>query len=253
MAVHFIHVSKTGGTALRYALRQARTNAEGKLSSPYGPVWAYRHKFRFCDVPKGDKAVFALRDPASRFVSGFYSRLRKGAPRHMREWSEEERRSFEWFRTPQALADALAEPPGETRERAEFALRSIGHLRRPMSFWTGTPSYLRRHLDRVLYVARQETLDDDWERLKELLGLPPEQMLPRDELTAHRTTYTDDRELSEAGKRALRAWYADDYEVLEIGEAVRNGRVPSPGSRLGRLALSARGTPLFKVGRLEHS
>lgn len=253
MAVHFIHVSKTGGTALRYAVRQARTNGEGRLSSPYGPVWAHNHKFHLRDVPRGDKAVLALRDPASRFVSGFYSRLRKGAPRHLREWSEEERRSFEWFRTPQELADALAEPSGEARERAEFALRSIGHLRRPMSFWTGTPSFLRRRLDRVLYVARQETLDEDWETLKELLGLPRDQMLPRDELTAHRTTYPGRRELSEAGKRALRAWYADDYEILEIGEDVRQGRVPSPGSRLGRLTVSARRSPLFGVRRLEHS
>lgn len=228
MAVHFIHVSKAGGTALRHAIRSARVNAGGQLLSPWGEVWGHDHRFRLSDVGPEHKAVIPLRDPVSRFLSGFYSRLRKGAPRHSIEWTDEERRSFEVFPTPQALADALAEPAGARREQAEFAMKSIGHLKRPMTEWTGTPDYLARHIDRVLYVARQETLDEDWEALKELLDLPRDQQLPTDDVTAHRTTYAGSREISEQGVRALRAWYADDYELLEIGERVRAATAPGP-------------------------
>lgn len=228
MAVHFLHVSKAGGTAIRYALREERQRTGGPISTPWGPLRSrHRHSFRLCDVPPGDLAFFVLRDPVARFVSGFYSRLRKGAPRYVREWDPEERVAFERFATPRALADALAEPGGEPRQRAELAMESIRHLRRRLTLWTGSPSYLRQNLDRVLYIARQETLDDDWERLKELLGLPPGLELPRDDVTAHRTPYAGDRTLSDEGIAALRAWYADDYEVLEIAEEFRRRALPS--------------------------
>ena len=221
MAVHFIHVSKAGGTALRHAIRAARVKAGGQLVSPWGDVWGHDHRFRFSDIAADDKAVIPLRDPVSRFLSGFYSRFRKGAPRHCIEWTADERTSFELFPTPQTLADALAEPEGSLREQAVFAMGAIGHVKYSMTHWTGTPDYVRKHVERVLYVLRQETLDDDWEALKELLDLPRDQKLPSDAVTAHRTTYPGSREISAEGVRALRAWYADDYELLEIGERVR--------------------------------
>jgi hypothetical protein len=237
MAVHFIHVSKAGGTALRFAIRSARTRAGGRLTSPWGDVWGHDHRFRFSDVRNDHKAVFALRDPLSRFLSGYYSRLRKGAPRYFIEWTDGEAKAFEWFPTPQALADALAEPSGEARRRAEFAMNAIAHVRRPMTHWIGKPSYLRKRLDKVLYVARQETLDEDWEKLKELLDIARGQMLPKEDVYAHRTAYTaqDDRTLSDNAVEALREWYADDYELLDIAEDIRNGRAEPRAPALERL------------------
>ena len=190
-------------------------------------------------------AIFTLRDPISRFLSGFCSRQRKGMPRHFREWSDAERTSFEWFSTPQDLADALAEPSGETRERAEYAMRSIAHIRRRLTTWTGKPAYLLRHLDKVLYIARQETLDEDWERLTELLELPRGAPLPQDDIAAHRTFYPYDLTLSDRGVAALRTWFAGDYEVLRIAEHVRQGLAP-PRSRsaIGSGRCSARAAPL---------
>jgi Sulfotransferase family len=209
--------------------------AGGKLESPWGEVWGHDHRFRFADVDADHKAVIPLRDPVARFLSGFYSRLRKGAPRHLVEWTDEERRSFESFPTPQALADALAQPSGRLREQAELAMRSIGHLKYPMTHWTGTPDYVAANIDRVLYVARQETLDEDWEALKEILDLPRDQQLPTDAVTAHRTDYAGSRDISADGIRALRAWYADDYELLEIGERVRRESGVSPAASARRL------------------
>jgi hypothetical protein len=232
MAVHFIHVSKAGGTALRHAIRVARVNAGGSLPTPWGEVWGHDHRFRFENVEDDDFVVIPLRDPVSRFVSGFYSRLRRGAPRFSIEWTRGERQAFEWFPTPQALADALSEPSGELRQRAEVAMKSIAHVNRPMTRWTGKPDYVRKRLGNVLYVARQETLAADWEALKELLDLPRDLMLPEDDLLAHRTVYTaeDDRAISERGTIALREWYAEDCELLDLGEEFRQrGTRPPPG------------------------
>jgi hypothetical protein len=243
MAVHILHVSKTGGTAVRDAVRAERQAGGGRLLSPWGPIRIHPHGFRLRHVPKGDVAILTLRDPISRFLSGFCSRQRKGAPRHLREWSDAERLSFEWFSTPQELADALAEPPGTARHRAEFAMNSIAHLRRRLIAWTGRPAYLLRHLDKVLYVARQETLDDDWERLQELLELPREVVLPHDFVAAHKTIYPYDLALSDMGTAALREWYAEDYEVLRIAEHVRQGIA------LPRVPLRARLRSLLGEGR----
>jgi hypothetical protein len=243
MAVHILHVSKTGGTAVRAAVRESRQAAGGALFSPWGPVWAYSHGFRLRHVPKDDVAILTLRDPLSRFLSGFCSRQRKGAPRHLREWSDAERLSFEWFSTPQELADALAEPPGTARHRAEFAMNSIAHLRRRLIAWTGRPAYMLRHLDKVLYIARQETLDDDWKRLQELLELPGEVVLPHDFVAAHKTIYPCDLALSDKGTAALREWYAEDYEVLRIAEHLRQGIA------LPRVPLRARLRSLLGEGR----
>ena len=77
MAVNFLHVGKTGGTAVKWALRRA-----GLPDTPYGPVRVHRHTFRMRDVPPEDHVIFFVRDPIARFMSGFYSRLNKGQPRY---------------------------------------------------------------------------------------------------------------------------------------------------------------------------
>jgi hypothetical protein len=217
-------------------MRAARVKAGGKLVTPWGKVEGHDHGFRLSDVRGDDKAVFAVRDPISRFLSSYYSRFRKGAPRYFIEWTPAESKAFRWFDTPQALADALAEPSGKQRERAEFAMKSIRHVNRPMTEWLGSPRSFRRNIGKVLYIARQETLAEDWERLKELLDFPRDQMLPDDPLTAHRTEYDRNVEFSDEGRAALRAWYADDYELLAIAEDFRSGRMPTQPSRLGWLA-----------------
>jgi hypothetical protein len=236
MAVQLIHVSKAGGSVLRYAIREARRTNGGKLESQWGPIWGHNHLFRISDLEPGDMAVFALRDPITRFVSGFYSRLREGAPRYHIRHTPAERRAFEWFPTPQALADSLAEKRGKDHRRATIAMDSIGHVKRRMTFWTGKPDYLRGNLDRILYIARQETLSEDWEKLKELLDMPREVMLSGDDTIAHRTAYVGDRTINEKGTRALRKWYAEDYELLAIADQFRAGTVQRAPARLSRIA-----------------
>jgi Sulfotransferase family len=226
LAVHIIHISKSGGSAIRFALREARRKAGGKLQTEWGPVWGHDHRFRLVHVGPDDKAIFALRDPISRFISGFHSRLREGKPRYDSVWTPKERRSFEWFSTPGELAEALAQPRGRSHARAVYAMRRIRHVKRPMTFWLGSAAYLYLNRGKILHVARQESLDEDWEEIKELLGLPREQMLPDDHTVAHRTSYTGDMSISEEGLRALRRWYAEDYRLLKIAEALRHGQEP---------------------------
>ena len=60
--VHFLHIRKTGGMALKAALSPVAAE-RGLLLREHGTALA--------KVPKGERAVFVVRDPVARFVSGF--------------------------------------------------------------------------------------------------------------------------------------------------------------------------------------
>jgi hypothetical protein len=230
MNLHFIHIGKTGGTALKRALLDAGLacraewddEAVAKVpATPFGRIVVHRqHAFRLRDLPPEDYAFFSLRDPISRFASAFLSRLRKGLPRYYVEWTDQERAAFEAFPTPERLAHALASDDGEERRLAEWAMRNVKHMR-PLKTYLGSRSDLRQNMARIVYIARQETLDTDWQQLKALLELPSEVELPSDPLVAHRRDSTQDAPLDERAVEILRDWYKQDYRLLTLCERAR--------------------------------
>jgi len=230
VTVHFVHVGKTGGSAIRAALKKngfayiKDEKAEKVAPTPYGRIQIHRrHGMRVPDVPDGDHVFFCLRDPISRFFSGFYSRLRKGQPRYYVEWRPAERQTFETFTTPSALAHGLVSDDETTRERADAAMEAIRHLR-PMWRWVGTPDEVRARDEQILYVGRQETLNADWEQLKRILELPAGLELPTDPALSHKRDRSGDEPLDDAAKEILRDWYSRDYELLEFCDQLRAER-----------------------------
>lgn len=195
--IHFLHVGKAGGTAVRAALAGHRNIA------------LHGHRFRLCDVPAGDKVFFAIREPVARFVSGFNSRLRKGRPRRNIEWSKGEARAFEIFKSPDALAVALSDDA--LRESAEHAMRNITHLNMPLSHWFSTDD-LQRRRDDVLFVMEQQKLDTDFRHLCRLLGLRNVR-LPSDPVANHKTPEGYQTSLSEKGRANICQWYRDDIAL----------------------------------------
>lgn len=261
MTVHFLHIGKTGGTAISTALGDAglayweATDPSGYPVSPYGRIELHRHAFKMRDLPPGDHAVFFVRDPISRMVSGFYSRLHKGMPRYRSEWTERERAAFEAFPTPQRLATALARGDAGERAQARAAMRSIQHLRRMQRF-TGQPAELTARFQQIAYIGRQETLDADWEQIKLLLRLPGDVALPTDPVRAHRRTTSDDTSLDDVAVAALRRWYAADYELVAFCDGIRTAlgwgvppECPRPrplGLRLRTLLEARAGKPALR-------
>jgi hypothetical protein len=175
------------------------------------------------DVPPGDRVMFFVRDRISRMVSGFYSRLNEGRPHYNIPWTADERTAFEAFPTPQRLASALASEDAEQRELARWAMRRINHLRFQTRF-TGPPEELQARLDQIVYIGRQETLEQDWSRLKRLLELPKDVELPSDPETAHRRMTPHDTSLDERQLQALRRWYARDYRLVAFCDQLRAER-----------------------------
>jgi hypothetical protein len=223
-AVHFIHIGKTGGTAIKGALKAA-----GRPKTRYGKPLLHPHRYRLADVPDEDYAFFVMRDPVARFVSAFYSRLRRGYPRYNFEWTPAEEEVFQIFKTPQDLAAGLGAPDPSQRDAARGAMRSIRHVRRKVAFWLGTPRTFQRRLPKIVYIARQETLTHEWPQMKDVLGLPSDLELPTEAVAAHKGDYSaEDRSLTEEAERALVRWYAEDYRLLEMCERIRQERGWSP-------------------------
>jgi hypothetical protein len=252
--VHFIHVGKTGGTAVKQALRGAglaarafryEQEAPGVPLTPFGRITLHDHRFRLRDLPEGDFAFFLVRDPVARFVSGFQSRFRKGQPRYFCEWSQNERAVFETLRTPEKLALALDSEDEREREFAEWSMRVVRHLRFQRRY-LGRPAHLYSKLPQIVFIGRQETLDVEWTQLKSVLELPDELELPSDPVSSHRSE-NDEISLDDDAVRILRRWYAPDYRLLEACESIRAER--GWGNSGGRLATASRGHQSERGGR----
>lgn len=227
--VHFLHIGKTGGTAVRNALQDHRW---GRYNLAFHP-----HETLLTDVPRGELVVFLLRDPVTRFVSGFDNQRRHGAPFYEGRWTEEEQIAFERFDTASGLATALGSADGSQREAAEAAMSAIHHLRQPFWFWFRDEAYFRSRIDDVLFVGFQETLGEDFKALREKLELPDSVRLPEDDRRAQRRP-DEARPLSASEARTVRDWYAADYHFIRLVEETLLDR-PAP-IEFGRPSVASR-------------
>lgn len=205
--LHFIHIGKTGGTAIRTALL-------GVYNDEYRFV-LHSHDFTLLDLPQGDSAFFFVRDPLTRYVSGFYNTYRKGRPAYFQEWTEQIRVTFDRFPTPNALGLGLGSSDIEERLAAEAGMRCIGHVKDSYWRWFGSREQLCSRVDDIFFVGAQERLEADFSHLLQLLHFG-NISLPLEGKKAHRSPGGEDKSLSDDAKRNLREWYAKDYEFLSL-------------------------------------
>ena len=208
--VHFLHLGKTGGTALKHAVRGVPGDVLPRA------IHLHRHVVTLRDIPGGERFFFFVRDPVSRFVSGFHSRQRQGRPRHFRRWRPEEEAAFGLFHTPDHLARSLSSPDTGERARAEAAMRGIAHVRDSCWKWFESEDYFLSRLPDLFFIGFQATLSQDFEILKRKLGLPADVTLPTGEVEAHRNPPGLDRTLQAESIANLQGWYAEDFRFLDL-------------------------------------
>jgi len=199
----FLHIGKTGGTAIKNALRPCG------YRSPYA-IDLRRHDTTMMDVPAGTPFFFAIRDPIDRFASGFNSRQRRGAPRLNLPWSDDEAIAFARFSSANELAEAIGTP------EAEHAMHSINHVRASYWHWfKDEDTFLSREGD-IFGILRQAELTADFEELATRLGLAGRAVLPTDVRHAHRDPGLLDRSLSALAVENLTQWYARDFDFIRL-------------------------------------
>jgi hypothetical protein len=210
--LHFLHLRKTGGTAIKSLL----------VDHPVLPGWiihCHPHRYVLADVPAVDDLMFVVRDPLERYVSGFKSRQNQGAPAHHVPWSDAERAAFAHFETAEALALAL-DPAASDHMLALKAMRNISHLRCAYRDWFGSLEALEVRRHSIVFIGRTARLDSDFAILRSALNMPPDMQLPVDDRQSNRSGGGQGASmLSEHAKVLLRAWYADDYRFMDWCDA----------------------------------
>jgi len=166
--------------------------------------------------------MFVVRDPVKRFVSGFQSRLRMGAPANDIPWSPDEERAFSNFPNPESLALALA-PEHPLHSQAVQAMRAIDHLSSSYADWLGSLELLRKREGDIVYIGHTETLDDEFEAFASFLGLPADASLPQEPKLAHRSGAPGRHAapLRAEAANLVRSWYASDCALLDFCEEWR--------------------------------
>lgn len=205
--VVFLHIGKTGGTALR-VICEADALDRGR---PRLVMLGHDSTLRDAAArwPRAGLGFF-IRDPVERLVSGFLSRQRQGMPRYKSPWTDGEREAFSRFATPTARGEALAR--GEPAARAACA--AISHVRRGLALHLHDVPTLEALRDRIVFIGGTEEFEADVSRLRTLFGVTPRAILPTDDVAAHRGPADAPRELSAAAREAFRALVHADYEIL---------------------------------------
>ena len=221
--LHFLHIRKTGGTAVKHALAD-------HLENEHYTLQLHEHDTRLTDVPIGHGVILFLRDPVTLYVSGFNSRLRQGQPRYNSPWNDGERKAFEKFTSAEALAIALDDEDSSTQDSAREAMKAIRHVNQGYRYWLGSDSYIRLRLSDLFFIGYQETLADDFERLSASLRLSQSVVLPDDDVSAHRNPHPPDV-LTTRAQQNIRQWYKEDYAVLECLQEINN-LLPATSRRL---------------------
>lgn len=203
--VHFLHIGKTAGTSIKSAF-----NYHYLTVTDTCVFVLHNHGTYLTDIPKDEKVFFVVRDPLTRFVSGFYSRLREGMPRIYNPWKPEEKIAFELFKTPNELGEALSSSDKSIKESAKKALQNIGHVRSSYWRWVKSPEYLHQHLECIFWIGCQENLSNDFEKLKKKGALNID--LPKEK--AHASPSHFDSTLSDLARQNLTEWYKAEYDFL---------------------------------------
>ncbi|MDM8536949.1 sulfotransferase family 2 domain-containing protein [Desulfobacterales bacterium HSG17] len=225
--VHFLHIGKTGGTAVKYALKNNltilldggndRATSIVSLSDIPYVLKLHCHQIRLKDIPDGEKFIFFLRDPIARFVSSFYSRKRKGLPRYYYDWHPDEEQGFQKFKTANELAGSITSEDSKISDAAVKAMKSIFHVNTSFWDWFNNKEYFLSRMQDIFFIGFQENLDDDFENLKIKLGLPDTIKLPAGDLEAHKGEHSDSEKfLDRKAIKNLKEWYAKDYEFFKL-------------------------------------
>ncbi|MEY3896530.1 MAG: hypothetical protein RLZZ214_2050 [Verrucomicrobiota bacterium] len=206
--VHFLHVRKAGGTALKHVLGPHQV-------TPTCMLYLHQHRISLKHVPRGHQVMFVTRDPVARYVSGFDSRLRQGAPSRHAPWRGDEEWAFSQFPDPNSLALAL-DPAHPAHQNALRAMHGITHIRYGYWDWFGDEAALEARREDILFIGRLETFNADFEELKKPLGLPENLTLPSDPKRANRNQSSDTPALEPEAVKWIRHWYRRDYDFLDF-------------------------------------
>jgi len=202
----FLHLGKTGGGSVRQLLRPIRS--QWAAVGHHGTLDEIHQRWPEAPI------VFFVRDPVTRFVSGFNNFRRAVVHKSTGKLpSQIELVAHTLFTTANELAEGLASNDPRTRSAAEWAVTRLGFLRNHLTANLHSAAAVDRHRPHLALIGLFERFDVSVSAMRAALDLPPTLRLPTDESTAHRGLRHLPTRLSPVGHAAVAHWYRADIEL----------------------------------------
>ena len=204
MPTYILHIPKTGGSNLRHTLGKAKG------------IIICDHPKTTLDPKPDDRFVFFVRSPLTRFVSAFITRLRCGRPRYNNAHQAAEKITFARYQSPEQLALDLGHADPLVHAKAIEAINSMMIMRQDFRFYLKSVDHLVANADKILFVGRNENMDEDYDQLIQKLGInaPP---LSQDPVLRHKTPaeYEALTQLSPQARENVMRHYQEDYRLIK--------------------------------------
>ena len=201
----FMHIGKCAGNQIESLLTQISNQSDFTFTF-------HQHEIKLRHLDSAVPYFFSIRNPISRFFSGFYSRKRKGQPKFYNPWTSHEEKSFQYFPHANNLAESLFDHDLEGR-LARNAITTIGHLRNHQIDWfEGQGEFLDLHPP--VGIIRVEHFDRDLDKLLSKLDLDfsnNEIIISNNPIVMHKNDYSNAEPLSKKAKENLQQWYLRDF------------------------------------------
>ncbi len=205
----FLHIGKNAGTQVMHIATQLKD---------YGiQIKKFNHTVKLSHLPLGSKYFFSIRNPADRFLSGFYSRKRKGLPRIYSDWNMHEKIAFDNFEHGNDLAENLFSP-GQKGISARQAIKSISHTGMQQVDWFESAAFFK--IQPPLTIVRREFFEKDMQKLLDILNIKVRisSLLSENNSEAHVSDYYKTPMLSKKALTNLKKWYIQDYMFYDFCE-----------------------------------
>ncbi|MDR9498547.1 MAG: sulfotransferase family 2 domain-containing protein [Hydrogenovibrio sp.] len=207
-SVHFLHIGKNAGTAITHMLSEINSDPSVALHFE-----RHAHDVVLSDLDANAAYFFSIRNPIERFLSGFYSRKRKGQPRIYNEWDIYEEKAFHAFPDANDLAESLFQE-GKLGQLAIEAMTGIKHVNTMQYHWLGPLQWVFEQRPPVM-ILRQNFLHDDLALLLNRLEVKKTFILPKEPVKTHENNYSGVPGLTEKAQANLKKWYAPDIWFYE--------------------------------------
>lgn len=193
-----------------------------------------------CDIRPGEKAFFCVRDPITRFVSGFYHRKQK-LDRNVTErrvyntWDKKEIQALERHSDINSLLSDLFSGDEGRRENALAHMSNIFHIGKFGSYWNWfvNADYLGERRDSIDIVLRQENFSEDMSELARRLGSGHVEMV-----RSRATDYGKSVPLEDRHRPRLASFLRREYEFID---ALKDLKLLPPSYLVDEISLSKSG------------
>mgnify|MGYP001170929632 FL=1 len=195
--IHFLHIGKNAGNQIKHIANDFNKHSKEVF------IVSHPHHVKLKDIPSSDDYFFSLRDPVSRFVSGFYDQMNKPYD------DETSNLTFNKFKTPNELAESLF---NDSDLSGYIALKNIGHISHNQVDWFENYGdlYNKRAPLKVIFVESfEKDLNDLFKKIDESFTFN----IYKDEKS--NSNFYPEANLSDSAMKNLVNWYSLDFEFYK--------------------------------------